>query len=471
MNPLINTSMSKRLAGLFGNCTIESPWARGAISAFFVCAACAPDIVWAKTVNMWVMSNSGSAAELYSIDIATNQTTLVGRFKDPLLPNDKDLRGWSTIAETSDKMLYVIRRYTTNNHVFRLDSNNIEVNSKGEITNLVSCGPTGLAGNLDGLTAGPDGNLYFTAYQAETPGAPTNGLFRFRLPPSNPCPVFCPLCTTATQGEPLAAAPPPNVPPVTELVGTFANRGSQTNIFFTDLAFDPITGDLIGTGFNSEGKFIPWRLSRNIVLNGKNQVFTYVDAFPGWDLSCPDTSGVKMCMEDGLAFDRLTGTLYASGDSSGVYEIDRNTGLIKIDPITGKQKNVGNNADPPDKRGIGTDLAIPVSTARLMTNTEIWVTTSGFVWSRPAKTFSGTVTIVNLSNLPIVGPFQIVFNALAPSGVTLKNPSGNFGGSPYLTIPSLPTLAAGQTASIPVAFNSKDPGGVTFVVAVYIGSF
>lgn len=147
----------------------------------------------------------------------------------------------------------------------------------------------------------------------------------------------------------------------------------------------------------------------------------------------------------------------------------RTTGLIKIDPITGKNKNVGNNAD--FARGIGTDLATQVSTAVLLTNAEVWVTTSGFVWSPPHRTFSRAVTIVNLSNAPIVGPFQLVFTTITPSGVTLKNSSGIFGGFPYLTIPNLPNLPVGGTASIPVAFSAAPAAGVTFVVAVYTGSF
>src|SRR5207244_4437176 len=85
-------------------------------------------------------------------------------------------------------------------------------------------------------------------------------------------------------------------------------------------------------------------------------LFNYVDAFPAWDLA----------MDDGLAYNRLTGDLYASGDGTGVYQIDRRTGLIIIDPTTGQKKNVGNNAHPPDTRFIGTDLAIQADTIPLV---------------------------------------------------------------------------------------------------------
>ena len=220
--------------------------------------------------------------------------------------------GWSTVAETPDKTLYFMRRFQNDVHMFKLDSTNIQV-SAGVITNVVSLGSTGLGGNLDGLTAGPDGNLYFTAYDNDHTAFVRNGLFRFKP-------------DTA----------------VTEFVGTFANDGGPggRNSFYTDLAFDPITGDLVGTGTDSNGAFIPYRLSGASVLTGINHSYTYVDAFASWNGA----------LYDGLAYDRLTGDLYASGDSGGVYQIDRATGVII--------KNVGNNAGT----GVGTDLAVQADT-------------------------------------------------------------------------------------------------------------
>jgi hypothetical protein len=126
----------------------------------------------------------------------------------------------------------------------------------------------------------------------------------------------------------------------TEFVGTFANDGgpSGANSFYTDLAFDPITNSLIGTGFDSLGRFIPYRLAAADVLTGTNKTFTYTDAFPAWN-----------GLADGLAFDPNTGDMYASSDTGGVWHIDRTTGAII--------GNVGNNAGSE----IGTDLAMQTS--------------------------------------------------------------------------------------------------------------
>ena len=278
--------------------------------AVAVAGSCATGTAFANgVVDLWAMSNGGDG-NLWSIDAGANTTTLIGALKDPVLGDVGG--GWSTVAETPDKTLYFMRRYQSDVHIFSLDSTNIQV-SANVITNVVSLGSTGLGGNLDGLTAGPDGKLYFTAYDNAQPAFVRNGLFRF---------------------DPLTA--------VTDFVGTFAGNGGPggVNSFYTDLAFDPITGDLVGTGTNGNGAFIPYRLGGSSVLTGNNHVYSYVDAFASWNGS----------LYDGLAYNRLTGDLYASGDSGGVYQIDRTTGAII--------RNVGNNAGT----SVGTDLAVQADT-------------------------------------------------------------------------------------------------------------
>ena len=123
-------------------------------------------------------------------------------------------------------------------------------------------------------------------------------------------------------------------------MGTFRGNTVGKDYFYTDLTFDPFSGDLIGTGRDDHGRFVPWRLDGVTAMTGKNLLLDYVDAFPDWDEE----------MFDGLAYNRITGALYASGDDSGVYEIDKLTGKML--------QNVGNNASPPDTRRIGTDLAV-----------------------------------------------------------------------------------------------------------------
>lgn len=261
--------------------------------------------------TIWTMANGGNG-QLYRIDVGANTTTLIGRIRDPL--DGSVGGGWSTVGETPDETLYFMRRFVSAVHVYKVDANNIMV-SGGIITNVTSVADTALSGNIDGLANGPDGKLYIAAFDNTNGTTPRNGLYRF---------------------DPVALT--------TEFVGTFAGNGGPNgvNSFYTDLAFDPITGDLIGTGTDSLGRFIPYRIPNSQVLTGTNQTFTYVDAFSSWFGSSVPNSGLF----DGLAFDRLTGALYASGDAGGVYLLNRTTAAII--------QNVGMNAGTV----VGTDLAI-----------------------------------------------------------------------------------------------------------------
>lgn len=263
----------------------------------------------AANVQVWTMAASGNG-NLFRIDEPSNTISLIGAILDPI--NQDVGAGWSTDAITPDGTLYFLRRGETTDHIFKLDSNNIIVSSGGVIQNVQAVASTGLGGNLDGLTGGPDGNLYFTAYDNSIATFAQNGLFRYNI-----------------------------IAGTTDFVGTFANnRGpGGFNSFYTDLSFDPITGDLVGTGTDSNGSFIPWRLGHNQVIGQINQSWSYVDAFSSWSPS----------LSDGLAYNISTGDLYASGDSGGVYNVDRNTGAVGV-VLAGSDTAFGGQ--------IGTDLAI-----------------------------------------------------------------------------------------------------------------
>ncbi|MBZ5610832.1 MAG: hypothetical protein LAP38_21420 [Acidobacteriia bacterium] len=103
---------------------------------------------------------------------------------------------------------------------------------------------------------------------------------------------------------------------------------------------------------------------------------------------------------------------------------------------------------------------------------QIAITASGLAYSRVSQTFNGTVTIKNTSGASITTPtnFQVVLTAL-PSGVTLANSAGTFNQSPYVTVPTVTSLAPGQSVSVQVRF--QNPSGVTisFTPEFYAGSF
>jgi hypothetical protein len=101
---------------------------------------------------------------------------------------------------------------------------------------------------------------------------------------------------------------------------------------------------------------------------------------------------------------------------------------------------------------------------------QIVTTASGLIYSRVTQTFDGTVTIKNISNEVIYGPFQIFFMGL-PYDVTLLSATGNLSGTPYLTVPAAiaVALAPGQSATLNMQFKNASNVGMNFTPVIYSG--
>lgn len=93
--------------------------------------------------------------------------------------------------------------------------------------------------------------------------------------------------------------------------------------------------------------------------------------------------------------------------------------------------------------------------------------TSGLAYSRVTQTFDGVVLITNTSSSQIAGPLQVVLFGLSDN-VTLANETGDYSGTPYITL-SYP-LSPQQSVSVTVAFKNPSNGAITFTPAVYSGS-
>ncbi len=99
---------------------------------------------------------------------------------------------------------------------------------------------------------------------------------------------------------------------------------------------------------------------------------------------------------------------------------------------------------------------------------QISTTASGLAYSRVSKTFSGTVTITNITGTSINGPLEAAFTLL-PTGVTLVNATGTYNGSPYITV-SVSALGAGKSVTIPIQFSDPSTVQITFTPVIYSGS-
>lgn len=102
-------------------------------------------------------------------------------------------------------------------------------------------------------------------------------------------------------------------------------------------------------------------------------------------------------------------------------------------------------------------------------STVISTTGSGLTYSRVSKTYTGTVTITNLTNSAIAGPISVSFTGL-PTGVTLTNATGTYQGVPYITVSSTSSLGPGQSATVAVQFGDPSNVRITFTPVIYSGS-
>jgi hypothetical protein len=111
-----------------------------------------------------------------------------------------------------------------------------------------------------------------------------------------------------------------------------------------------------------------------------------------------------------------------------------------------------------------------VTSLTMLTPSQVSVTASGLAYSRVTQAYSGTATLTNISGASINGPFQLVLTSLT-GGVTLTDGTGTFNGSPYITVPSVSALAAGQSATINLRFSNPSNAKINFAPVVYSGSF
>lgn len=177
---------------------------------------------------------------------------------------------------------------------------------------LVAALPTNDFGIIDGMTVGPDGKLYMTGYGKSE-------IYRF---------------------NPLGG--------VFEVAVKLSGGGE----FRSDLAFDPITGNLVGLGIEpgSTDRTL-FEIPAATVLTGVGNPYTwayYGGAATAWATKVLNIGTQLGGNPDGLAFDPTNGDLYMSGDGTGVYAYNR-TSAVRGGLIAGTGDGSLN--------GLGFDLA------------------------------------------------------------------------------------------------------------------
>ena len=94
-------------------------------------------------------------------------------------------------------------------------------------------------------------------------------------------------------------------------------------------------------------------------------------------------------------------------------------------------------------------------------STQVKMVTSGFVYNRATKLYSGIMTITNTSVGPLAGPFTVWLENLT-AGVTLSNATGSFNGYPHID-PAVPSaLNPGESFSLPLKLSNPANARINF---------
>lgn len=106
----------------------------------------------------------------------------------------------------------------------------------------------------------------------------------------------------------------------------------------------------------------------------------------------------------------------------------------------------------------------------LLSGTQVSGVLSDLSYDPAGKIAFGILSITNVSDSTITGPFQFVLDSLTP-GVTLMGSTGTFGGWQYMTVPNRVSLEPGQSALFNAAFSNPEGETITFSPMIYSGSF
>lgn len=225
----------------------------------------------------------------------------------------------TNLAMDNNRRLYYMHPHDYAHHLFQadLDAGNNLINQQ-----LIDTFNPGMS-IIDGFTIGPNQDLYMTGYGHSE-------IYRYVIGSSS----------HAASTE------------VTLVPGPLGQQGE----FRSDLAFDPVTGDLVGIGIvpDGSGRRSLFQIPAVMATNGVNDVYSWQyfggssSPWAGIDLGSPSNpSGPLGPNPDGVAFDPLTGDLYLSGDGEKFSLWDRNTATLTSYLVDGA------GLDP----GMGFDLA------------------------------------------------------------------------------------------------------------------
>lgn len=257
-----------------------------ATSSIVLIVALNPNIASATPVSEIFALGGGIFPQdhIYRVDLATNAVTDLGSGGAGFTTN---------LAMSPSRVFYYMNPFEVAGGGHDLYTASLNITNTALVSpTLLTHLPTAGFGIIDGFTVGPNGDLYMTGYGKSE-------IYRFNT------------TSLAFTTE-------------VHIVGT--GNGE----FRSDLAFDPVSGNLVGLGIkpgSTDRTLFQVLLSQ--VTNGTDDAYTW-DYFGGsssaWSTKNLQNSSEIGGNPDGIAFDPTNGNLYMSGDGTGIYAYNRATG-------------------------------------------------------------------------------------------------------------------------------------------------
>lgn len=219
---------------------------------------------------------------IYRVDLSGNTTTDLG---------SSGIGFPTNLAMSPNRTLYYMNPFDSGGHnLYSATLNGTNTALVGAPT-FVKLLPTSGLGIIDGFTVGPNGDLYMTGYGKSE-------IYRYDV--------------------------------VTDVFSTAVHLTGGGE-FRSDLAFDPITGNLVGLGIEpgSSDRTL-FEIALSLLTDNIDNAYTwnyYGGSGSAWSTKVLNTVSELGGNPDGIAFDPTNGDLYMSGDGTGIYNYNRTTAV------------------------------------------------------------------------------------------------------------------------------------------------
>ena len=240
--------------------------------------------------EIFALNNQSSTGHIIRFDLTNNTRQDTGDTGVGLLTN---------LAMTEDRTLYFANPFdgTSGNPGHSLYKATLTPTNTLTGVTFVAQLPTSGLGIIDGFTAIGNDTLIMTGYGKSE-------IYRYTL-------------STNTF--------------VTAVKLTAPAAGGPAGEFRSDIAFDPITGNLVGLGIEPGTNHRKlFQIPQSLVLTGTNNLYNWQyfgGAASAWATRALEPSNELGANPDGIAFDPTNGDLFLSGDGDGVHSYNRTTSL------------------------------------------------------------------------------------------------------------------------------------------------